>query len=350
MNNQAKKLPASRIWNILKIVLALGLVAYVLSRTELGQVMGLRHQIHWGWLTVVFILYAVLTLLKALQYSYLIGRRSEYLQVLNIVVIQNAVTNFIANSAGVASYLTLFRVEQGVKISSAGIVFLLTKIWDLLAVWVFLLVASLLLWRQIPGLHALIAVLLIVIGAVILAFFLTVFLRQKFVAALGLFLDWSRLGRVKLVVRAMEILRSLAGQERGFTPPLVGTGILYSLIRMVITMAWLYANMQTFSFQVELLQIVFVNLLMQLISYLPIHVFGGLGVTETTALYFFGFFDIPHAELAAVLIGHRLVFYLTNLAMLLYLPLHIFLASRKPADGITKGAKSLNEKADEKAR
>jgi uncharacterized membrane protein YbhN (UPF0104 family) len=70
--------------------------------------------------------------------------------------------------------------------------------------------------------------------------------------------------------------------------------------------------------------------MLQLISYLPIQVFGGLGLTETSMLYFYGFFHSPQVELAAILIGMRLLFYLENLLVLIYLPLHS-LFSRRPA-------------------
>ena len=111
---------------------------------------------------------------------------------------------------------------------------------------------------------------------------------------------------------------------------MIGIGILFSLVYLAVTMLWLYASLQAFSFDTGILPVVFVNVLMQLVSYLPIQVFGGLGVTETTMLYFYGFFNFPQTELAAVLIGNRLLFYLTNLAVLLYLPLHALYFKRQP--------------------
>jgi uncharacterized membrane protein YbhN (UPF0104 family) len=78
---------------------------------------------------------------------------------------------------------------------------------------------------------------------------------------------------------------------------------------------------------------VFANTLMQLVSYLPIQVFGGLGLTESSMLYFLSFFSLPQAELAAVLIGNRLLFYLENLLVLIYLPLHSLLSPRIPEVG-----------------
>jgi len=320
----------SLLWNILKIILAVLLVWFVLSKTDLTQLFALRERISFSWLVVGILLYFLLTLLKASQYYFLIGRRVDYPQVLNIVVVQNAISNFIATGAGIASYLTLFRVEQGVKFSRAAIAFLLTKVGDLISIWLFMFVASLLVWPQVNVLHSLIILLLAVIGAAILLFFVAVFLRQKFVALLSWFVERLKLSRLGLVNKLLDLLIGLAEQEHGFVFRMVGIGVLFSLVYMAVTMAWIYASLQTFSFAVGILPVIFVNIFLQLISYLPIQVFGGLGVNETSSLYLYGIFNFPQTELAAVLIATRLLFYLTNLAVLLYLPLHALFFSQKP--------------------
>jgi len=69
--------------------------------------------------------------------------------------------------------------------------------------------------------------------------------------------------------------------------------------------------------------------MLQLLSILPVQVLGGLGVTEAASLYLFGLFGFPEAGLAAVLIGNRLLFYLENLAVLIYLPVNSLFSSRR---------------------
>lgn len=330
MTETKRRVSPSLLWNILKIILAVLLVWFVLSKTDLTQLFALRERISFSWLVVGILLYFLLTLLKASQYYFLIGRRVDYPQVLNIVVVQNAISNFIATGAGIASYLTLFRVEQGVKFSRAAIAFLLTKVGDLISIWLFMFVASLLVWPQVNVLHSLIILLLAVIGAAILLFFVAVFLRQKFVALLSWFVERLKLSRLGLVNKLLDLLIGLAEQEHGFVFRMVGIGVLFSLVYMAVTMAWIYASLQTFSFAVGILPVIFVNIFLQLISYLPIQVFGGLGVNETSSLYLYGIFNFPQTELAAVLIATRLLFYLTNLAVLLYLPLHALFFSQKP--------------------
>ena len=325
MIDSPKKFP---LWNIAKIILALILVWFVLSKTDLTQLYALRERISLPWLALTLLLYFSLTLLKALQYYFLIGRRVDYPQVLNIVVVQNAISNFIATSAGIASYLALFRVEQGVKVGRAALAFLLAKVGDLISIWLFMLASSLLVWPLVDSFHSLILLSLSFIGVAILVFFVAVFLRQKFVSVLAWFVEKLRLSRLGFVNKLMDLLASLAEQEHGFVFRMVGTGIAFSLIYMTVTMLWLYASLQTFFFEIQFLQVVFVNIFMQLISYLPIQVFGGLGVNETTSLYLYGIFNFPQTELAATLIGTRLLFYLTNLAVLLYLPVHTLFFSR----------------------
>ena len=325
MTDSPKKFP---LWNIAKIILALILVWFVLSKTDLTQLYALRERISLPWLALTLLLYFSLTLLKALQYYFLIGRRVDYPQVLNIVVVQNAISNFIATSAGIASYLALFRVEQGVKVGRAALAFLLAKVGDLISIWLFMLVSSLLVWPLVASFHSLILLSLSFIGVAILGFFAAVFLRQKFVSVLAWFVEKLKLSRLGFVNKLMDLLASLAEQEHGFVFRMVGTGIAFSLIYMTVTMLWLYASLQTFFFEIQFLQVVFVNIFMQLISYLPIQVFGGLGVNETTSLYLYSVFNFPQTELAATLIGTRLLFYLTNLVVLLYLPVHTLFFSR----------------------
>lgn len=315
-------------WNIFKIILALVLVRYVFVRADLQQFLALRKNISLLWLVITIVLSFVMTLFKAFQYYFFMGRSVKYSQVLNITVMQNAVSNFIATGAGIISYFALFRVEQGVKISRAGLTFILVKAGDLISIWLFLFTTSILVWTQIKPLHELVFVLLGGIGAVIFVFLLIVFLRQKFVAFLQTIVDRINLARFGLIAKSMDMALALAQQDKGFVLQVMSVGILSSLIYMIVTMMWIYASFQVFSFSIGVLPMVFVNILMQLVSYLPIQVFGGLGVNETASLYLYSFFSLPQGELAATLIAIRLLFYLTNLLTLLYLPLHILILNR----------------------
>ncbi len=53
------------IWNLVKILIAVVLVWYVFSQTDLNEFLSLRERISVSYLVATFVLYSILTLLKA---------------------------------------------------------------------------------------------------------------------------------------------------------------------------------------------------------------------------------------------------------------------------------------------
>ena len=316
----SRKSGISSLWNFLKIVLAFGLVLYVLSKSDLSTLLSTLQNASLFWLAISGVLYFMLTLLKALQYSVLMPGRLTYPQVLNIVIWQNAISNFFLAGAGIAAYITMTRLEHEVKVSRSVTIFLLTKVGDLIAIWVALLIASRFVWSEIGLLQAPVILLSLGLGSVILLFFLTILLRQRFLSALNRTLAWLKIARIKFIESGMNYLQSLAGMEQQKVLTTFGLLILYSFLYLAVTIACTYTNLATFHLQPDIFAVMFVSVLIQLVSYFPVSVFGGLGITETSALYFWSFFDIPQDILAPALIGIRVVFYLFNLIPLIYLP------------------------------
>ena len=316
----SRKSGTASLWNLLKIVLAFGLVLYVLSRSDLPTLVSTLQNASLFWLIISGVLYFVLTLLKALQYSVLMPGRLTYPQVLNVTIWQNAVSNFLLAGAGIAAYITMTRLEHEVKVSRSVTIFLLTKVGDLIAIWVALLVASYLVWSDIGVLQAPVILLLLGIGSVMLLFFLTILLRQRFVSVVNRMLEWLKISRIKFIESGMSYLQSLANMEQNKVLTTLSLLILYSFLYLAVTIVCTYTNLAIFHLQPDISAVLFVGVLIQLVSYFPVSVFGGLGITETSALYFWSFFDIPQEVLAPALIGIRVVFYLFNLIPLIYLP------------------------------
>src|SRR5215207_309173 len=316
----SRKSGTSSLWNLLKIILALGLVIYVLSRSDLSNVVSTLKNASIFWLIISGVLYFLLTLLKALQYAVLLRGRLTYPQVLNVTIWQNAVSNFFLAGAGIAAYITMTRLEHEVKISRSVTIFILTKVGDLIAIWVALLVASNLAWSDIDILQTPVIILLTGMGSVILLFFLTILFRQRFVSLITRIFEWLKISRIKFIESGMSYLQGLAGMEQNKVLTTFGLLTLYSFMYLAVTIACTYTNLATFHLQPDIAAVIFVSALIQLVSYFPVSVFGGLGVTETSALYFWSFFEIPQNVLAPALIGIRVVFYLFNLIPLIYLP------------------------------
>jgi hypothetical protein len=327
----SRKIGTRFVWNLSKIVLALGLIIYVLSKSELTNILSALKNASILWFIVSGVLYFLLTLLKALQYYVLMRDELTYAQVLNVIVWQNAVSNFFLAGAGILTYITTTHLEHDLKISRSVMIFLLTKVGDLTALWLVLLISSSLMWSHLSVLQIPILVLLSGIGIAIAGFFLTILFRQRFISILDKILNRMGAFKIKYVERGMSHLRSLSNAKQDKVLKLFGLLFLCSFIYLIVTIGWSYTNLAIFHLRVDILAVVFVNVLLQLVSYFPISVFGGLGLTETSAFYFWSFFDVPQDILAPALIGMRVAFYLFNIIPLIYLPVYsTFLKSKEP--------------------
>jgi uncharacterized protein (TIRG00374 family) len=317
------------IWNILKILFASVLVWYLLSKTELDQLLALRQRILVPYLIATLVLYASLTLIKAYKYHFLIQQQTEYPRVLNIVVMQNALSNFFSNSAGMASYLALLKIEEKVKMGRSGLVFIITKIGDLFAVWIVMILCSILVWERITALQNVVLLLGLLVALGFAVFFVAVFWRRWFITGLSSLLTRLRLTRFSIIEQVMQALDAFAEMEQNavFTTVFFAFGL--SFINYLFTLAWMVVSMRVFSLDVETLVIIFVSGILQLFSLIPVTVFGGLGVTEVTSMYLYSLFGVDHGEISVVLVGWRVLYYLTNLVVLIYLPVYAIFIERK---------------------
>ncbi len=312
-------------WNLAKLFLAVLLIFFVISKTNLAQIKILTSDIAWGWFVLHFLSFLVMTILKALQYHVLIGKGTKYKEVLRIVIWQNAISNFISNSAGVASYMAMLKAEQNVKLTRSGVVFLITKFGDLLAICLYLAVSAALVWNQIQLLRWITVLLVIGMLLGLAAFLVTVLWRDRFVAAVADVLASLKLDRFSLVSRGIEVLRSLAQEKQVIIFNMLQTGVLMSFIYMTVTMVYTYTSIRMFNVQLGVWPLVYVAALMQLVSFVPVQVLGGLGVTELTSVYLYSFFGLDQGKMSAVMLGWRAAFYLMNAFLLVYLPISAFL-------------------------
>lgn len=329
MRDKVSSFLAGGKWkDALKIALAILLMGIVLSRTSLDQVIALKSYLSWPWLAAGFCLFCLMTLVKTLQYWVLLDGRASYLQTLKIVIIQNALTNFVASTAGLASYLAMFQMDQNVKARRSGAVFLLTKAGDLLSMGLFLLVSTLLVWARVRVVHKLVFFILLGTGLGLALFWAAVFFRQTFVRFLRGITSRLRADRFSLVARGLSALESLSLQDSKIVLRILFMGGALSLAYMTATMFYGYSRVQTFQIPLDFWAIVFISSLMQFVSIIPFQVFGGLGVTEVSLIYLYGLFGVTQ-DIPAILIGLRVFFYLFNLVLLAYVPLETVFARKK---------------------
>lgn len=318
-----------KLWDIVKICLAIVLIGYVASKTNFDQLLALRDRFSWTWFGVTFILFSAMIVIKAAQYYYLIGKKLPYSRILEIVILQNALMNFVATAAGIASYLTMLGAEKDVRLGRATVSFVVVKMVDLMAV-MFLFLCSLFFLFPLPEAAARIAVVILLITTLILVFFFGIILfRRRFAVLLRTLAVRFKFDRLSFVKSSLDMLDTMAEQNQGKIFRLMMTAAALSMLYMLITMAWGYSRLRMFSLLLGIDVVTFVHSALQIVSWIPIHVLGGLGISEGLSVYLFGIFGTNQAELAAVMISARLVFYLMNAFSLLYLPVETMIRTNK---------------------
>jgi uncharacterized membrane protein YbhN (UPF0104 family) len=271
-------------------------------------------------------------LIKSFQY-YVLIKGVRYADILNIVVWQNTISNFISNGAGVASYMTMFKTEQNVKLSRSGATFLIVKFGDLFAIGFYLIIASAAVWRQVPELHALTLLLIFGIFSGIGIFLIAVGQKEKFITAFSRFVLRLKLDRFSLTRHSLDWLRSLAAEDEKRIFSLLGKSLLVSLLYMSVSMIYTYTVVGIFALPIKVWESLYIAALMQLVSFVPIQVLGGLGVSELTMVYLYGLFGISQAEMSTISLGLRALFYVMNASIFLYLPLSSLLRKVKAKQG-----------------
>jgi uncharacterized membrane protein YbhN (UPF0104 family) len=316
-------------WDIVKMCLAIALLGYVASKTNFSQLLALRDRFSWFWFWVTFLFFIAMIAIKAAQYYYLIGKKLPYSRILEVVVLQNALMNFVTTAAGIASYLTMLGAEKNVRLGRATVSFVVVKMVDLMAI-LLLLFGSIIFLQPLPDEAIRIFVVISLIALIILAFFIgIVVFRRRFADFLRKTAKKLKLGRVNFIQRGLDLFDMMAEQNQEKIFHTVITTFVLSIFYMVMTMGWGYARLRMFSLLLGIDVITFVHSILQIVSWIPVLVLGGLGISETLSVYLFSLFGESQAELAAVMISARLVFYLMNAFSLLYMPIETFLHANR---------------------
>lgn len=330
MKTQAETITSWRwIWDGFKIILALGLLWYAISITDLNQITALGSHISPVWLVFTLVIFCVLTLLKTHQYNYITGGKAGYFRVLGITIVQNALASFVATTAGIASYLTMMGTEKDIRFGRATFSFLIVKMADLIAVLILLICSLTLSWPVPKVIWPVLLIICAVIILILLVFFATIIFRKWIVELVRKVIFRFNIGGWHSANQLLGLLGSLSEQNSSRIIKLLATSVGLSLIYMSTTVLWGYTRLRTFSFVVDFEIVALITCILQLASWVPVFVFGGLGISESISLYFFGAFGFDQSNVAAVLIAVRVFIYLMNALMLSYLPLERFFTRTK---------------------
>lgn len=192
---------------------------------------------------------------------------------------------------------------------------------------------SFLLWDRVEELHGVILFLLVLIGIGFVVFFLALSWRRSFIFLANRAMFSFGLMRFKLFKQIVNALDAFAEMPQDMVFRIVYKAFGLTFVYTFITMAWMVVSMNAFQLHIEPLSVLFVSCILQLLSMIPVIVFGGLGIAEVTSLYLYTMLGMPGDELAIVLIGWRIFYYVTNLLLVLYLPIYaLFIEPKIPSE------------------
>ncbi|MFL5802212.1 MAG: YbhN family protein, partial [Roseiflexaceae bacterium] len=286
------------IWNMLKIALAVILIGIILSQTSTADLIALWRQISLPWLLGSVLAFYAMIWSMARRYWLLIGKSVAFPEFLSLVIVQTVVGNMIATSAGALSYVAILRSKHQIEIHQGLASLVISRLGDVLALFVALACSSWAIWPQIAVLHWLVAGLAAGLAGVLLAATLIVLLRQRFIAFVERSARLLRLDRLRITRRMIQILADLAQRDLQGPRGHLGAFIGYSALTLMLMFAFGYCNTRMFGVPIGAWSILFMLALTQIIALIPIQVFGGLGVYDLTSMYLYSLFGFGQSQIA----------------------------------------------------
>jgi uncharacterized membrane protein YbhN (UPF0104 family) len=309
----------SALWEWLKIGVALVLVAVVVSQTSFLELTALWRRLSLLWLFPSALLFIAIVVVTAWRSWVLIERQAPFQHMVGLIAIQTVVGNLVATSAGAASYVALLKGRHQVHIRQGIASVLLGKLGDLLVLVLALAISSAALWSQIAALHGLVVLLLAGLPGLLFGIWWLLACRLHARRAAARVMGALHIERTVIGTRLWAAIDGVAEQapERSFGVML--RLVAYSGLLLLLSLGFGYCNTRLFGLELQLWPIVFITVFIQLVSIVPIQVFGGLGVYEVTGLYLYGLFGVDSHVLVPFLVSTRLYLYLLNLLLLPYI-------------------------------
>jgi len=318
----------SKFWKICKIAIAAVLIYVVFSHTDFEAIYALRNRLSPPWLCAGIFAFACNLWFSAKRSWVLIRSKIPFRDFIPVFVLQTAVSNFVAGSAGAVSYVALLRKEHEIRIHEGILSLLASKIGDMFAMLLTLLISTVMVWDQITPVRWLACAVLAFITGVIVVFVLIIIFRRHLSNLLYIVSRRTRIARHPFMHPIFNSIHEIAQKDiRNFYPSLSSVTV-YSLLTMGSLILWGFSNVAMFAVPIGLWPVIFMTSLTQILSIIPIHVFGGLGVYDLTVLYLYSLFGFEPSDIAPMIIGLRLLFYLFNMPLVAYLSAAMFLGKK----------------------
>ncbi|GAB4154289.1 MAG: hypothetical protein Fur005_06060 [Roseiflexaceae bacterium] len=300
------------LWLGLKILVAAILIGSIIMRTDLRELQSTWNAMQIGWLIPGALCFYITVLIQAARTWELVDRQIPFRRSLLLTLVQTVVGNLLATSAGIASFLAMMRFQDQLRFRVAISSVMLARVGDLIALFIILSIGVISLWSKLGPLQGAAMATCVGIAVLLLILFLLFYGRSLYLESIDRLANWQALPGV-----IATILRQLTATIRQMTPDMVQTRVVmlsgYSILNVVVGLGYTFCSMQMFRVDLNLVQVCLFNGLTQLIYFIPIHVFGGLGTYEVVSIPILNQFLANSAQIVPYLIGARLLMYVLNL-------------------------------------
>ncbi|MFO1417856.1 MAG: lysylphosphatidylglycerol synthase transmembrane domain-containing protein [Methylotetracoccus sp.] len=301
---------AARGWQLIKYVLAAGLLAYLALSVDWPKVWASARAVSLPWLAISLFYIPVGIWFIAVRYRCLIDKRVSLPAMLRLVVFQAAISTFLANVAGSLGYIGIlakvYRVPTALAVQST----IVARLAEMLMAMVAAGVLAALAWRELETLRPQMSLaigfsLAVLIGAtlaVIAARLIPDAWVRPVVDEGGAEPGFVR----KLIGFVVRVVRLDARYLVLVVPPT----LLYSLILQIVIAVAMYCNAYAFHLDVSFVEAAFIGVVSSFIAGIPITVFGGLGVYEVSTVGLFVLFGVPADAATGMILVVRTLFFI----------------------------------------
>lgn len=305
------------LWLTLRALVALGLISYLAQLVNWLEVAQIARRADPAWLLTGTLYFPIAYFLYAQRTRRLVDNQLPLLETLRLVVVQGALSTFVANAAGTIAQVTLLIKRHSVTADLALRSAILTRLADLGASAIAVATMLLIAWRDfreiadwiIPSLGLAVGLLA---GTIVAVRLIGTQSRKTLSRAPTLISNIARWRNI--AIRAIDIDRAYAWR---CGPAAFG----YSLGLQIVVAASMYCNTQAFDLAVTPTQAAVVGIVAFFVGSLPVTILGGLGVYEASTIGLFYLYGVPVSESTAMMLVVRAVFYvLTGLALTIAWP------------------------------
>lgn len=295
----------------LKVVVSIGLIAYLFTRVDLAAVGGILASARPGYLILALLLYLTAITLNAVRWQVLL--RAQRIQVplqalLEYTFVGVFFNNFLPANVGGDVMRGYGLARYSDRAAEAAVSVLVDRIVGLLAFMSSAVLAALLAVRATgqENLRQLALVAAITLGGVVLIFLLL--LSRRLRARLERLFEWGPLARLAPLYRRLS--DSFDAYRHSYRALALAFFIGLVMVFLTNFVNWFLA--QALGGGMTLLHICLFNPLIALVLLIPISI-GGLGLNQSAYVFFFGLVGVDERLALAVSLLLQLIIYVSSL-------------------------------------